>query len=79
MGVDPVELRESSRTYKNKKIPKYSGLDVGVDPVGLRENPRLLKRKKPRKIRGLLWELRDSNPRPSACKEKKTSFQIFNN
>jgi len=25
-----------------------------------------------------MWELRDSNPRPSACKEKKTSFQIFN-
>ncbi len=24
-----------------------------------------------------MWELRDSNPRPSACKEKKTHFQIF--
>ena len=24
-----------------------------------------------------MWELRDSNPRPSACKEKKTPFQIF--
>jgi hypothetical protein len=48
-----------------------------VDPVELRESSRLFKTKKSRFYRDLMWELRDSNPRPSACKEKKTNFQIF--
>jgi hypothetical protein len=65
---------------------------VGVDPVEVRENPRPAAKnllfskvkgiKKVPNISGLdvgvdPVGLRE-NPRPSACKEKKTSFQIFN-
>jgi hypothetical protein len=55
---------------------------MGVDPVGLWESSRLFKRKKPRissrfDVGVDPVEVRE-NPRPAACKEKKTHFQIFN-
>jgi hypothetical protein len=73
----PKDGRESMGIEFYQKIRKVQGMLWELIPWNYERTPNPQKTKKPRKIRGLLWELRDSNPRPSACKEKKTSFQIF--